>query len=286
MTIRYAFADNTLILTQTASTDKKYATASNFLNLQQSATTNFKVAKARNVISFSQHAGRAASSFNRGVVQFLQLQQSAKRVIDAQAANSLVFTQSTITTYDTSNQLLLVQSAVAFVAKAARNTLIINQSVHLNRTINRECQQTLTLNQYASASTQNLCDDPSFNDDAQNVTFSLNSLSVVLPAPDFNNTESLDYQINVNETKGGYEIPFRHTEWPKTVVLEYSWDSLKFEQVENLREFMKITVGQIITIDDYEGNNWQGIIVTPEADVSETGINKFQISISIELTTF
>ena len=90
--------------------------------------------------------------------------------------------------------------------------------------------------------------------------------SVTVMSPDFENTESPQYTRVNKTTRGGDLIIFRDSQWPKTLVLSYSWSNLLYNDRVNLMNFIINTVGQIINLLDYEGVNHSVYIKNPDAD--------------------
>lgn len=95
--------------------------------------------------------------------------------------------------------------------------------------------------------------------------------SVTLRNPDFNNQQNIEISRINRKTTGGDLIIFRNPVWPTTEVLDYKFSFLSQIDVNNLLEFIYQTLGQIVTLVDYEGVIWTGIIITPAAEITQPG---------------
>lgn len=104
------------------------------------------------------------------------------------------------------------------------------------------------------------------------ITLTYGSLVVSIKSPVFGNKESVEVRRIVRKTRGGDLTICRDLAWPKTIIVTYAFSYLKEIDYTRLMEFMSVSLGQIITLLDYEGRLWQGIIITPGNDFSETGI--------------
>lgn len=103
--------------------------------------------------------------------------------------------------------------------------------------------------------------------------------------PDFANREQIDLARINRKTRGGDAKVFRDSIWPKTKTLDYKFSFLNQDDLNNLLSFMNYSLGQIIHLIDYEGREWDGIITTPSADVSQPGrknwTGQFQFQIQL-----
>ncbi len=98
---------------------------------------------------------------------------------------------------------------------------------------------------------------------------SYGSITVRLPSPDFDNSEKLDFDRINRKTRGGDLIIFRDEEWTHTQTLSYRFSFMTQSKVNRLLAFLKLTVGLTITLTDFEGFAWSGIITTPTGEVSQ-----------------
>jgi hypothetical protein len=101
------------------------------------------------------------------------------------------------------------------------------------------------------------------------VTFSHGSLSIGLRNPELNNTDKLIYDRIQRDNRGGDLIIFRDPMWPKTHLQELEFRLLKSVDKDALLDFVRQTLGQIVTYVDYEGRTWTGIITNPILNFSQ-----------------
>lgn len=98
-----------------------------------------------------------------------------------------------------------------------------------------------------------------------------NSLIVTLRNPDFENSDSISNERILRKTRGGDLTLFRDPTWPKTNILNMKFSFLSEVQTQALLYFLSVTVGQVITLIDFENRAWVGIIITPTGDVMQPG---------------
>lgn len=101
------------------------------------------------------------------------------------------------------------------------------------------------------------------------ITLSYEQYSITLRNPDFSNTEDLEISRINRKSRGGDLLMFRDPIWPVTQNLNYKFSFLKQSDLNNLLHFMDLTLGQTVTLVDYEGRTWTGIIITPGSEVSQ-----------------
>jgi hypothetical protein len=101
------------------------------------------------------------------------------------------------------------------------------------------------------------------------VTMSLGSLSVTLPAPTFNNTHSIQSTRIQRESISGKLIIHRVATWPQVESFSWSFEGLTEAQKDDFLDFIYSTLGLEIRVLDYEGRDWVGVISNPEVETSE-----------------
>jgi len=95
------------------------------------------------------------------------------------------------------------------------------------------------------------------------VTFSYGSLSIGLRNPELGNTAKMGWGRIQRENRGGDLNIFRDPQWPKYHIQELEFRLLKAVDKQALLNFVKQTLGQIITYVDYESRTWLVIITNP-----------------------
>src|SRR5262245_14342067 len=97
--------------------------------------------------------------------------------------------------------------------------------------------------------------------------------TVVLPSPEFDDTLKVEH-LRVNaESRAGTRIIFRDPDWPITQTLEYKFTDLSQYLAWNMLDFIQATLGINITLVDYTGKTWIGIILNPDAAIEQYSPN-------------
>lgn len=108
------------------------------------------------------------------------------------------------------------------------------------------------------------------------------SLTVILKNPEYDN--KFQYQpTRINrETRGGSLIIFADPVWPKLKKLEFTVTYLQGIQMQNLQAFLLASIGQTIGLLDWEGQQWKGIILNPDAEISNPQRGNWSIGLQFE----
>ncbi len=108
--------------------------------------------------------------------------------------------------------------------------------------------------------------------------------TITLPSPDFDNAESLTWTRVAGETRGLDLILYRDADWPKTTVLKYLWkERLKDSLRKDLIVFLRRTIGQKLTLVDYEGRSFTVICQNPDADFSQRSRYDNSVELNFEV---
>lgn len=97
------------------------------------------------------------------------------------------------------------------------------------------------------------------------------SLILRIPSPDFDDSETVSQDRIVRKTRGGDLIVFRDPEWTGVSQLKFKFSGMDQGKVNQFLNFIKLTVGLPITLTDYEGNVWTGVILNPDAGIVQPG---------------
>jgi hypothetical protein len=106
--------------------------------------------------------------------------------------------------------------------------------------------------------------------------------TLVLRNPEFGNQTTLNYSRIFGETRGGTLIVFSDPIWPKIKTLSMQINALSEAQVQDLLDFFGDSLGQEIGLLDWENRQWRGIILTPDAEVTDNGECNKTVSIQFE----
>ena len=232
----------------------QFASGNDILNIEQSATT--------------------VKDLSLTAISYLQLLQVMGPSKDLIAANALLISQNAanVNLQIANNVLAITQSATASFEYS--NTLTITQTVAPNLALGRTNSQTLTLGSFVAV----------FKTDAVNVysitvpdpihptpiILTFGSESITLKIPEIGDSDKIEVDRVQAQTRGGDLIIFRDPEWPITEILKYKITNMIRHQADELLNFFQDSIGSLITLVDYQGVSWQGVILTPDAEVTCT----------------
>jgi hypothetical protein len=106
--------------------------------------------------------------------------------------------------------------------------------------------------------------------------------TLVLRNPDFGNQESLSFDRIVRTTRGGDLEVFADPDWAKTQTLKLTVTDLTAQQAEDFLTLLGDSLGLEIGLLDWENRQWKGIITTPDAEVTNKGRCKREITFEFE----
>lgn len=97
-------------------------------------------------------------------------------------------------------------------------------------------------------------------------------LTLIVRAPDLGDEFELSVKRTDNTSRGGTINYFRDTDWPKTKLLKLGFSGLCDTDVDDFLEFLTSSVGDEIGLLDWLGQQWRGIILDPDGNVIDSGI--------------
>lgn len=115
------------------------------------------------------------------------------------------------------------------------------------------------------------------------ITLTQGALSVTLRDPDFGDTDVIESRRIQRKNRGGDLILFRDPIWPRTETLNFEFSFLSKLQLNQLLLFIEETLGQEITLVDYNGRSYNGIITTPSGELSQAGREDFKAKFSFQV---
>ena len=116
------------------------------------------------------------------------------------------------------------------------------------------------------------------------ITLTKDTLSIQLRNPDFGDKETVDIRRINRKTRGGDLVVYRDPAWPKYVTYTWQFSGLTQDDLYRLIYFMRQTLGQEITIIDYEGRTLNNcIITTPTEDLSQDGVEEFKAAFTFQV---
>lgn len=207
----------------------------------------------------------------------LVVRQIMGRSYDLFANNTLRITQkaASVNPQTAANILRITQSVVP--SRALANSITISQAVAVALILARGPSQSLTLVSQVAVvkvdvvNTYNIAVPTPV--DATVVTFSLGSESVTLKIPEIGDVDKIDVTRVQEQTRGGDLIIYRDPVWPITETLKMKFIALTRIVSDEFLHFMMDTIGQQVTMVDWQGVTWLGIITTPDAQRNCMGDN-------------
>jgi hypothetical protein len=114
------------------------------------------------------------------------------------------------------------------------------------------------------------------------VVFTYNGVNHTFRNPQMGNTDEISFQRVNRRTRGGDLNLFRDEDWPKTEVLNLTFNFTTEAEARLLLNFIRATIGQEINYRDHENRLWYGVIQNPDAEMVQPGRNTYQIAVSFE----
>lgn len=107
--------------------------------------------------------------------------------------------------------------------------------------------------------------------------------TLTLKNPTFGNTDALRFVKIDRVTRGGDRKIFADLDWSSTQTLELTIENICETQatIDELLTFLNASLGKLIGLLDWEGRQWEGVILAPETDVIPT-VNGYRIRIVFE----
>jgi len=90
---------------------------------------------------------------------------------------------------------------------------------------------------------------------------SYGSYSVTLPSPVYGDETSVSINTNTNTNRQGANILYRSSDWLKTKTVQYLFETLTGDTVDDLIELLDASAGQLVSVTDHL-SSYSGYIVT------------------------
>jgi len=110
------------------------------------------------------------------------------------------------------------------------------------------------------------------------ITLTYNTTNIEILQPDFGDTDTLRVARVDNNTLSGCMNLLRDTLWPQSRILNVTG---KVYDDGPLRTFIKNTLGKVITVTYYDGNEYSGIILIPKTNITEIRPAIFLVTLNI-----
>lgn len=108
---------------------------------------------------------------------------------------------------------------------------------------------------------------------ANDVSFECAEISetIVLRRPTFNDVFEINTTRVYRTGLTGELFVFADSQWPKSRTFTMDFEALSQDEAETLKSFLENSIGKVVTYTDYYGQDWEGIILTPNAEIFQEG---------------
>lgn len=276
--------------------EQTYAVTS-FLGLTQTTFEHFALANR----SITSHLEFVSEEEGPGLTQAVNF------VWELEASNIIALSDLAYRIYVVEDTLELIQTVVVASDYPVETELGLEHEVARELILGRSLESTLALTQavaYEIERTDTLCTYTPFvgtNGDGDATTppsttepvlgsalltlthpYVTPTTTLELRNPDFGNQTTLNYSRVFGETRGGTLIVYSDPLWPKIKTLTFQLNALTEAQTESLLDFLGDSLGQEVGLLDWENRQWRGIILTPDAEVTDNGECNKTVSLQFE----
>ena len=275
MAIIHQYPGNLLMLTQRVNFNPKRRSATS--NFQPHHTVSYvlvqnpRTPRLTQTFTISQSV-TAQKLYNRTVVHQFQVQHRMNRIHDLRINQNLVLQHlaERVKHESPRHTLNLAHSVQVTVARPVSHLFIMTSTATYTIRRNLSASNVLSLVNAVSGFKLDpriiLGEIPPIIP-RSTVTLEFGTRTLELPSPDFGNKDTIELTRINRYTRGGDLVVFRDPKWPKNETLTYTFSNLKESQSQALLQFIAASLGQDITIKDYDTRTWIGYIVTPNAEV-------------------
>jgi hypothetical protein len=111
------------------------------------------------------------------------------------------------------------------------------------------------------------------------------TVTVTLPNADWGDRDRQEFQRVHRNLRGGAVVIFAEDGWPEQRVLTLDIDGMDETQAGDLLDFLLTSLGAEIGLLDHENRQWRGILLNPEAEITQTqreGSCEYAVSLEFE----
>lgn len=272
------FQGQGLVFTESVGVQNSVHRVFQTLSFNQSTKVSPKYHTASDLLQFVQSTVGDLAIINRALSDFLQFNQIAQKVVAAPQIFDILPLFQTVTrkTDHVIQTLVFNQTATGDPTESASNVLIFTDLATV--IVERPLLFTDVLTFVSQATAYKESPDfintplPSLTPTSTVVlSYAPLGLSLTLRSPVFDNVQRLEFNRINRRTRGHDLVIFRDPVWPKSEILIMTFTALSQDQVWSLLSFMKQTIGQDITLIDFENTTWTGVITTPTNEVAQEG---------------
>lgn len=255
------------------------------LAFSESARPGLLHAHVTQTLAFAEDPGVSGDQ-SRAVTQTLAFTQGAFRNTIGYAYQNFPIAQSAAAGRGAGGGQVLAfaQHAEIVAVKGAGDTLAFREAAALAAVRARAASDTLAFTEGALV----YAESPRFiavplpaTAPAPTVILSTPAGTIVLPAPDFGNTEGLGQTRVQRNTRGGTFVIYRPAYWPTTDEFDLTFSYLSQAQADRLRALVAASVGRLCTYRDHEGRVWQVVVTNPDLVVTQAGRQNFTVPLKL-----
>jgi hypothetical protein len=114
------------------------------------------------------------------------------------------------------------------------------------------------------------------------VHFIKDGQDIRLPRPEYGNGKRLDFTRINRRSRGGDLIVYRDPQWPKTKTLTLTFAWLTEAQKQALLSFLHQFLATPVQYHDHYGDVWEGIIMTPAANIVQESLNNLTVTLDFQ----
>jgi hypothetical protein len=208
------------------------------------------------------------------------------------ATDTLSFTESARASFlsRSTDYLGLTDEATAAISRPADDSLTFEDTASVVVDYNVDAVDTLTLDEFLmDVMSQDTCTYDESQAGAYPADTGLSFRLVgdgswSVRAPTFGNKDVFSPQRIVSESRGGTLVITAQPEWPEVEVLKMNFSVLKKQEGLDLQDFLSVNLGKVITLTDWEGRAWTGVVTDTNTPLSELGTDNFSMGFEFEGT--
>lgn len=266
-----------LLLRQQLSSNIKVLSVTSQLLLVDTNAPGIRVEDVSDNLTLRQGAVVGFTVYNGIVASSLLLTQATHprvHVVSVDSYLSIAHQAIVPKAYDVSSTLTITHVMEQFEGELPVSTLTLSQAATVAVVRNFVVEQTIAFESVGSAFLRN---DPLFVSVpftplmmamAGTVKFVLGSLELVLPRPEPDNTLRLDFTRVNRRTRGGDLVVYADNAWPKTKTQNFTFTFYKENKAEEIKAFLKASLGKPVEYHAHDGVIWSGFIMTPASEIS------------------
>ena len=212
---------------------------------------------------------------NVNISQMVTLVSYGQRCIIASAQNSLSLSQEgrEVKWETVDDTLSFISLGTGYLTNPVSNNLIITHNVQVSILYNNI--STLVLGNLVTcqliAKAYRVQDGPLYNIPHNPIIqLTYGSITLILRNPSFGDNDVKEFRRINRRSRGNALHIFRDPIWPVANRINYTFNDLSDKDKSTLLSFIENSIGQQITLVDYEQRNWLGVIITPSADIKQT----------------